>query len=131
MDEHSAAVKSLKIARPTTATLVLTAGDAESLPCRDGVFDRVACVGAAHHLLNPLAAFRKIFRVLAPDGTLVTVIRRRFVLVVADHELAGGCRDDSRRRLIIAHKEEFTPAHAVALLSEVGLQRFRHHCTTV
>ena len=57
-----AAVKSLEMARRTAATLALTAGDAESLPYRDGVFDRVACVAAAHHLLSPLAESRDLPR---------------------------------------------------------------------
>src|SRR5262249_22204334 len=113
------AVKSLGMARRTAAMLALTAGDAESLPYQDGVFDRVVCVGAAHDLLNPRAAFREIFRVLAPGGMLVmyeptaTVVTKALRKLVINYNKYESPAD-------IAHKEEFTPSHAVALLSAVG-----------
>jgi ubiquinone/menaquinone biosynthesis C-methylase UbiE len=113
------AVKSLEIARRTAAKLDLTAGDAESLPYRDGAFDRVVCNGAAHHLLNPDVAFREIFRVLSPGGLLVMYEPTATAVTTALRKLVIGY-DKYESPADLAHKEEFTPAHAVALLSEAG-----------
>jgi SAM-dependent methyltransferase len=115
------AVTSLQMARSTVTAVDFTAGDAESLPYRDSAFDRVVCNGAAHHLLDPRQGFREMFRVLAPGGMLVMHEPTATVVTTALRKLVIGYeRYESPADL--AHKEEFTPARAVALLSDVGFR---------
>lgn len=51
--------------------LDLVRGIGETLPLRDGVFDRVLCDSALDHFAAPAAGLREMRRVLAPDGRLV------------------------------------------------------------
>jgi len=53
------------------ARLTFVRGIAETLPFRDGTFDRVLCESAIDHFQHPDAAVREMTRVLAPDGRLV------------------------------------------------------------
>ncbi len=51
--------------------LDLVRGIGETLPLRDGVFDRVLCDSALDHFAAPELGLREMRRVLAPDGRLV------------------------------------------------------------
>lgn len=53
------------------AQIMLVRGIAETLPFRDGVFDRVLCHSAIDHVAAPEVAAREMSRVLAPGGRLV------------------------------------------------------------
>jgi SAM-dependent methyltransferase len=53
------------------ADIMLVRGIAETLPFRDGVFDRVLCHSAIDHVAAPDVAAREMSRVLAPGGRLV------------------------------------------------------------
>ena len=53
------------------ATVTLVRGIAETLPFRDGTFDRVLCESAIDHFAHPDAAVREMTRVLQPEGRLV------------------------------------------------------------
>ena len=110
---------SLASAKEAEPTLRLAAGDAEMLPYKDGSFDRISCNGSAHHLLDECAAFREMYRVLAPGGILVL------------HEPTSTPLTSALRRLLLrtnryespadlAHKEEFTPARVRVFLAEAG-----------
>ena len=44
------------------------AGDMESLPFRTGVFQKVICLNALHHVPDISKAMREVVRVLADDG---------------------------------------------------------------
>jgi SAM-dependent methyltransferase len=57
--------------RERGAQMMLVRGIAETLPFRDGVFDRVLCHSAIDHVAAPSIAAREMSRVLAPDGRLV------------------------------------------------------------
>jgi SAM-dependent methyltransferase len=112
-------LNSLRHARVVCDGAQLAVGDAERLPYRDRAFERVVCNGAAHHFLEPLVAFREIFRVLAPGGivvmyeptaTMLTGLLRRLVVGYDRYESPAD----------LAHKEEFTARRATELLSDVG-----------
>ena len=47
---------------------------AETLPFRDGSFDRVVCQGSLDHFVDPHAFMREAARVLAPDGRVVIAL---------------------------------------------------------
>jgi SAM-dependent methyltransferase len=53
------------------AQVMLVRGIAETLPFRDGSFDRVLCHSAIDHVAAPDVAAREMSRVLAPGGRLV------------------------------------------------------------
>ncbi len=112
-------VNSLRTPQREDATLRLAAGDAESLPYRDGSFDRIVCNGTAHHFLAEGAAFAEMYRVLAPGGSLVLYEPTATPLTSALRSLLlRNSKAESPADL--AHKEEFTPARAKALLIEAG-----------
>jgi len=82
-------VTSVGRARRRDPGLSLAVGDGEALPYRDASFDRVTCLGTAHHFFDTDAAFREIHRILAPGGilclyepaaTALTAVLRRLVL---------------------------------------------------
>jgi len=52
-------------------TALLTQGDAENLPFRDGSFDMIVCTEVLEHLPNPSQAITEISRCLAKDGVLI------------------------------------------------------------
>jgi len=54
--------------------VVLVRGIAESLPYRDGSFDRVICQGALDHFVAPRLFMNEAARVLRPDGRLVLAL---------------------------------------------------------
>lgn len=62
----------------------------EALPYRDCCFDAVVARGVLHHMADPAAAIREMFRVLHPGGRLVILegnpasIYRRVLLGLAD-----------------------------------------------
>lgn len=68
---------------------------AESLPFRDGVFDRVTCQGSLDHFADPLAFMREAARVVKPEG--------RVIVALANFESvscrAGRAVDRVKRRL--------------------------------
>lgn len=112
-------LNSVRCAREANPGPELTVGDAEVLPYRDSAFDRVTCNGAAHHFLDEQAAFREMFRVLAPGGrlvlyepttTAVTSALRRWLLRSDAYESPAD----------LAHKEEFTAARAQGALRAAG-----------
>src|SRR2546430_11590161 len=53
------------------ARITLIRGIAETLPFRDGTFDRILIDSAIDHLASPDAGIREMTRVLKPDGRLV------------------------------------------------------------
>jgi ubiquinone/menaquinone biosynthesis C-methylase UbiE len=53
------------------ANVEFVAGDAGTLPFRDGSFDVVTCRTAAHHFPDVAGAVRQIHRVLRPGGSLL------------------------------------------------------------
>lgn len=54
--------------------VVLVRGIAESLPYRDGSFDRVICQGALDHFVAPRRFMDDAARILRPDGRLVLAL---------------------------------------------------------
>ena len=56
--------------RPGTA-IRAAAGDMESLPFRSGVFQKVICLNALHHVPNVATAVREIVRVLDDTGVVL------------------------------------------------------------
>jgi ubiquinone/menaquinone biosynthesis C-methylase UbiE len=60
-------------ARITHPTARLVRGRAETLPWRDGSFDRIYCVNALHHFSDRAAFFAEAHRVLKPGGGLLTI----------------------------------------------------------
>jgi len=48
-------------------------GRAESLPWRDGSFDRLFCINALHHFADRAAFFAEAVRVLRPGGALLSI----------------------------------------------------------
>lgn len=121
LDLSLASLQSAAAANPTAR---LTLGDAEQLPYQDGSFDRVACNGAAHHFLDEHSAFREMYRVLAPDGLLVLYEPTANVVTnVLRKLLLRGERYESP--VDLAHKAEFTPSRARAVLLETGFSDIR------
>jgi SAM-dependent methyltransferase len=55
------------------APIVVVRGRAESLPWRDGSFDRLFCVNALHHFADRMAFFNEAVRVLRPGGALLSI----------------------------------------------------------
>lgn len=49
-------------------------GDAQALPFKEHVFDKVICVCALEHIDDDVHALREISRVLKPQGTLVLTV---------------------------------------------------------
>ena len=95
---------------------------APRLPCRDGVFDAVACLDVIEHVLDPRHLLRELARVLRPGGILVlttpniryygfvlTLVRGRFPRTSGDPEGYDG-----------GHLHYFTFADIRALLEEAG-----------
>jgi tRNA (uracil-5-)-methyltransferase TRM9 len=83
----------------------LVAGDASSLPFRDGVFDHAIAVAVIHHLRTPELrerAFREIRRVLKPGGeAFITVWNRgqpRFWFAGREAEVAWRSKPRQVRR---------------------------------
>lgn len=54
--------------------VILTRGIAESLPFRDGAFDRVVCQGSLDHFVEPRDFMAEATRVIAPDGRVVIAL---------------------------------------------------------
>ncbi|MEX0787036.1 MAG: class I SAM-dependent methyltransferase, partial [Dehalococcoidia bacterium] len=52
----------------------LVLATAESLPFRDGTFDRIVCQGSLDHFARPRAFMRELARVLKPDGRAIVGI---------------------------------------------------------
>jgi SAM-dependent methyltransferase len=100
-------------------TLALTAGDAEHLPYKDRSFDRVICNGTAHHFLDQDSAFRELYRVLVPGGTLV--LYEPIATPVTSFLRRVFLRDDRYESPAdLARKEAFTPSYLMDLLVEAG-----------
>jgi len=55
------------------APIVVVRGRAESLPWRDGSFDRLFCINALHHFADRAAFFAEAVRVLRPGGALLSI----------------------------------------------------------
>ncbi len=54
--------------------VVLTRGVAETLPFRDGTFDRIVCQGALDHFVEPHAFMAEAARVVRPDGRVIVAL---------------------------------------------------------
>jgi ubiquinone/menaquinone biosynthesis C-methylase UbiE len=52
-------------------TVFLFQGDAENLPCKDGVFMQVICSEVLEHLLSPSGALNEMARILKPQGIAI------------------------------------------------------------
>jgi ubiquinone/menaquinone biosynthesis C-methylase UbiE len=59
------------LSRPMDRKVFLLQADAQNLPCRDRIFERVICSEVLEHLLDPSAALREIARVLKNQGIAV------------------------------------------------------------
>jgi SAM-dependent methyltransferase len=115
---------SLKSAQGAGAVLDLTLGDAESLPYKNGSFDRIACNGAAHHLIDLRSALREMHRVLAPGGILVMYEPNANPLTnVVRSVFLSSNKYESPADL--AHKDAFTPKAVHATLLETGFTGIR------
>jgi len=69
----------------------LVCAPAESLPFRDGTFDRIVCQGSLDHFVAPHAFLREAARILKPDGRAIIGISNydslSCLLGRADHRL--------------------------------------------
>lgn len=76
------------VAQGAQATTTFFVGDASSLPFRDDCFDYVVVYGVLHHVPNPAATCREVYRVLKPDAVYfgsennVTIFRGVFDLLM-------------------------------------------------
>ncbi len=59
------------IARDAVA---LTRGVAETLPFQDATFDRIVCMGALDHFVEPRSFMQEAARILKPDGRVVIAL---------------------------------------------------------
>ncbi len=57
----------------TASNAAFAQSDATALPFADATFDLATCRLAAHHFIDPAAAFRDVTRVLRPGGRFVLV----------------------------------------------------------
>ena len=108
------------------ANVGLCAGDAASLPFRDGSFDAIWCIGALHPMPAWRVAIAEIGRVLRPGGTLRFLVYRRWALqtlvFAAGHAMRPLVRGPIERRgrvgRRVASLAEFTLLPVVHLLPE-------------
>lgn len=54
--------------------VALTRGVAETLPYQDTTFDRIVCMGALDHFVEPRSFMREAARILKPDGRVVIAL---------------------------------------------------------
>jgi SAM-dependent methyltransferase len=112
-------VTSVGRARQRNPALRLIVGDGESLPYRDGSFDRVTCLGTAHHFFDADSALREIHRILAPGGILclyepaATILTTALRHLVLRHHAAESPADH-------ACKHDFTVSRIRSLLLAAG-----------
>jgi SAM-dependent methyltransferase len=103
-------------ARTRGADIAFAAGNVESLPFGDGVFDVVTCRIAAHHFANVGAAVREIARVLRAGGSLLL----QDILGHDDAECAAFLLEVERRR-DPSHVRSYRAVEWKALLRGAGL----------
>jgi ubiquinone/menaquinone biosynthesis C-methylase UbiE len=92
------------------------AGDAESLPFRDGAFDRVACRVAPHHFPDLPAALAEMARVTKPGG-LVGVVDS----VVPEDPALDAFLNGVERVRDPSHVRSLTVGEWVELVKKTGL----------
>lgn len=61
----------LKKAQAKGPTIPWLQGDVQALPFEDNTFDGMYCIHAIHHYKDLELAFKEMYRVLAPGGTLI------------------------------------------------------------
>lgn len=115
-------------ARERNAGIALAAGDAEHLPFRSGMFDRVVCNGSAHHFLDLDRAMSEAYRILAPGGRLVLF---EPIATPLGRFIRRGLFPKSRFEspADLAHKHEFdrrAVEESIARCGFTGTQA--HHC---
>ena len=82
------------LVRDRGAAAAFVAGDAVTLPFREGVFDAVTCRIAPHHLPDVAGAVREVRRVLRPGGSFLL----QDILGHDDAEAAAFITEVERRR---------------------------------
>src|SRR5204862_3531265 len=82
------------LVRDRGATAAFVAGDAVTLPFRDGAFDVVTCRIAPHHFPDVAGAVREVRRVLRPGGSFLV----QDILGNDDAEAAAFITEVERRR---------------------------------
>jgi len=112
-------LNTIKSARGNNPSFKLIVADAENISVKGQSFDRVVINGVGHHFLNPSAAFREIYRIMAPSGILVMyepvstfipqVMRKLFVQ-----------NDKLESPADLSQKEDFTRESLQKALAEAG-----------
>lgn len=103
------------------ARIRIDRADVHDLPYDDEFADLIISRSTIHHWADPVQAFREIYRVLKPSGTVIIHEPRRDPAPDALFEF-------NRRRAELGIEparmdEKFTPQEVQAFLNEAGLQR--------
>ena len=105
------------------------AADAEHLPFKDGVFDRIVCTEVLEHIPDDRAGIRELVRVLKPGG-LMAVSVPNYLPEVLFWTISWGYWHSPG-----GHIRIYKPGEMAQMLSEGGLelyaQRLRHAIQTV
>ena len=104
------------------------AADAEHLPFRDGLFDRIVCTEVLEHIPDDRAGIRELMRVLQPGG-LMAVSVPNYLPEIVFWTISWGYWHSPG-----GHIRKYKPGVMARMLSESGLelyaQRLRHTIQT-